>query len=59
MCIVPEFTNPTAAPFQEVKLSGSELDEVFDKLAGGLMRLPATELGPLVYQMLRLVKVSQ
>ena len=42
---------------QDAKLMSSELDLVFSKLCSGLRRLPATELGPLVYQILKLVKV--
>jgi hypothetical protein len=43
---------------QDAKLSSSEVETVYSKLSVGLMKLPATELGPLVYQMLKLVKVG-
>jgi hypothetical protein len=33
------------------------VEAVFTKLSVGLKRLPATELGPLVYQLLKLLKV--
>jgi hypothetical protein len=35
------------------------VEAVFTKLSVGLKRLPATELGPLVYQLLKLLKVRE